>query len=118
MIDQAAAAGSHNIMIFCPPIATASSVRLMCTIIECNRAEDLGILKLNYVARNEDFAHKQNSSQLNHCSVYRPDCIISGIDRVIVGGESGPGARPMGKESATAIRNVCIKAQTPFFFKQ
>jgi protein gp37 len=47
-----------------------------------------------------------------------PGLNVSGIDWVIVGGESGPGARPMKKEWVTAIRDVCIKMQTPFFFKQ
>lgn len=43
---------------------------------------------------------------------------LSGIDWVIVGGESGPGARPMNKEWVTVIRDICIKTSTPFFFKQ
>lgn len=43
---------------------------------------------------------------------------LSGIDWVIVGGESGPGARPMKKEWAISIRDVCVKTKTPFFFKQ
>lgn len=43
---------------------------------------------------------------------------LRGIDWVIVGGESGPGARPMKKEWVTSIRDVCIKTKTPFFFKQ
>jgi protein gp37 len=43
---------------------------------------------------------------------------LSGIDWVIVGGESGPGARPMQREWVTSIRDVCVKTQTPFFFKQ
>jgi protein gp37 len=43
---------------------------------------------------------------------------LTGIDWVIVGGESGPGARVMKKEWVTAIRDVCVKTKTPFFFKQ
>ena len=43
---------------------------------------------------------------------------LTGIDWVIVGGESGPGSRPMKKEWVTSIRDVCIKSKTPFFFKQ
>jgi protein gp37 len=43
---------------------------------------------------------------------------LRGIDWVIVGGESGPGARPMKEEWATAIRDVCLKTKIPFFFKQ
>ena len=41
-----------------------------------------------------------------------------GIDWVIVGGESGHGARPMNPEWAIDIRNQCIAARVPFFFKQ
>jgi len=43
---------------------------------------------------------------------------LSGIDWVIVGGESGPGARPMKSEWATSIRDQCAAARVPFFFKQ
>ena len=43
---------------------------------------------------------------------------LSGIDWVIVGGESGPGARAMAPEWVTSIRNQCRRAQTAFFFKQ
>ena len=37
---------------------------------------------------------------------------------VIVGGESGPQARPMKEEWVRSIRDQCQEAQTPFFFKQ
>ncbi|MGO9109325.1 MAG: DUF5131 family protein [Thermoguttaceae bacterium] len=47
-----------------------------------------------------------------------PDLDLTGIDWAIVGGESGPGARPMKPEWATEIRDQCRKAQVPFFFKQ
>jgi protein gp37 len=40
------------------------------------------------------------------------------IDWVIVGGESGHGARPMLKEWVLSIRNQCHDANVPFFFKQ
>jgi len=40
------------------------------------------------------------------------------IDWVIVGGESGPGARPMNLDWVTAIRDQCTNAGVPFFFKQ
>ncbi len=43
---------------------------------------------------------------------------LNGISWVIVGGESGPGARPMAKAWVLAIRNQCKRAQVPFFFKQ
>jgi len=43
---------------------------------------------------------------------------LDGIDWVIVGGESGPRARPMRAEWALAIRDQCVAAGVPFFFKQ
>ena len=47
-----------------------------------------------------------------------PDVDFSNIDWVIVGGESGPHARQMKAEWVTDIRDQCIAAQIPFFFKQ
>lgn len=43
---------------------------------------------------------------------------LDGIDWVIAGGESGPGARPMRKEWVTEIRDQCVEQGVPFFFKQ
>lgn len=42
----------------------------------------------------------------------------TGIDWVIVGGESGPGARPMPPDWARSLRNTCQAAGVPFLFKQ
>lgn len=46
------------------------------------------------------------------------DFDLAGIDWVIVGGESGAGARPMKSEWVTRIRQQCSVAKVPFFFKQ
>jgi len=43
---------------------------------------------------------------------------LRGIDWVIVGGESGPCARPMNPEWVRDIRDQCLRADVPFFFKQ
>lgn len=43
---------------------------------------------------------------------------LRGINWVIVGGESGAGARPMEKEWALGIRDQCLAAGIAFFFKQ
>lgn len=43
---------------------------------------------------------------------------LAEIDWVIVGGESGPGARPMREEWALEIRDLCLKSGVAFFFKQ
>ena len=47
-----------------------------------------------------------------------PAIDLSDIDWVIVGGESGPGARPMSPEWVREIRDNCQRARVPFFFKQ
>jgi protein gp37 len=43
---------------------------------------------------------------------------LSGVNWVIVGGESGPGARPMKKEWVLSVRDQCRRNRVPFFFKQ
>lgn len=43
---------------------------------------------------------------------------VNGIDWVIVGGESGHGARPMHPDWARSIRDQCVAAGVAFFFKQ
>jgi protein gp37 len=46
------------------------------------------------------------------------DLVLDGIDWVIVGGESGPGARPMDPRWVSEIRDQCRSADVAFFFKQ
>lgn len=47
-----------------------------------------------------------------------PNLPLMGIHWVIVGGESGPGARPVEREWVTDIRDQCLRAKVAFFFKQ
>jgi protein gp37 len=47
-----------------------------------------------------------------------PNLDLRGIDWVIVGGESGPGARLLAEEWVVNIREQCLVAHVPFFFKQ
>jgi protein gp37 len=47
-----------------------------------------------------------------------PALELTDIDWVIVGGESGPGARFMDPEWVIDIRDQCVRAGVPFFFKQ
>lgn len=47
-----------------------------------------------------------------------PSLYIQGIDWIIVGGESGPKARPIEEEWVVSIRDQCVKHGVPFFFKQ
>lgn len=52
---------------------------------------------------------------------WRPAHPIPGavrLDWVITGGESGPNARPMHPDWARSLRDQCVTAQVPFFFKQ
>jgi protein gp37 len=43
---------------------------------------------------------------------------LTGIDWVIVGGESGPGARPMERQWVREVRDQCRESKVAFFFKQ
>lgn len=47
-----------------------------------------------------------------------PDLELRGIDWAIVGGESGPGARPMEAAWVREIRQQCVASRVAFFFKQ
>ena len=47
-----------------------------------------------------------------------PRIKLKGIDWVIVGGESGPGARVMQKKWVEQARDQCLKKNVAFFFKQ
>lgn len=47
-----------------------------------------------------------------------PNLSLEGIHWVIVGGESGPGARPLDESWVIDLLTQCQKAQVPFFFKQ
>ncbi|MEA3447509.1 MAG: phage Gp37/Gp68 family protein [Bacteroidota bacterium] len=49
---------------------------------------------------------------------YMPDTDLSGIHWVIVGGESGPGARPIKEEWVLDIKESCKRQSIDFFFKQ
>lgn len=46
------------------------------------------------------------------------ETMIFGLDLVIVGGESGPGARPMSRGWVRSVRDQCADAGVPFLFKQ
>ena len=43
---------------------------------------------------------------------------LDGIDWLIAGGESGPGHRPLNLDHARELRDACLAAQVPFFYKQ
>ena len=51
----------------------------------------------------------------HHCG--NEQRVVSKIDWVVAGGESGPNARPMHPDWARSIRNQCVAVGVPFFFK-
>ena len=58
-----------------------------------------------------------------HTHLFKHECLCNsprqaGIDWVIVGGESGPGTRPMHPDWVRSLRDQCQAAGTKFFFKQ
>ncbi|AIP65217.1 phage Gp37/Gp68 family protein [Burkholderia thailandensis] len=57
-------------------------------------------------------------SDMNGNIVNAPSRGLRGVDWVIVGGESGPGARPMHPNWARDLRGQCADAGVPFLFKQ
>ena len=46
------------------------------------------------------------------------DSLVDGLDWVICGAETGPGARPMELDWARSVRDQCKTESVPFFFKQ
>ncbi len=77
---------------------------------------------------NQDHIHRidflrQTSARVKFLSVEPllgplPHLNLEGIDWVIVGGESGHGFRPIDEGWVREIRDQCIAADVPFFFKQ
>lgn len=77
---------------------------------------------------NEDFTYRVNNLRKVPAAIRFLSCEpligslgclgLDGIHWVIVGGESGPGARPMRECWVTEIRDQCLNANVPFFFKQ
>ncbi len=58
------------------------------------------------------------TSRLGAMGQSLPNCFCQPLDWVVCGGESGPGARPIHPDWARSLRDQCIAAGTPFFFKQ
>jgi protein gp37 len=54
----------------------------------------------------------------NEVEYFRREPDGGGISWVVVGGESGSGARPMRPEWVHSLRDECAEAEVPFFFKQ
>lgn len=79
-------------------------------LINCDGCDNRGSSAL--------FGHRPPGDGLN---LYRDACKGAegpSLDWVIVGGESGPGSRPMHPQRARDVRDQCQAAGVPFFFKQ
>jgi protein gp37 len=75
----------------------------------------------DYIYRIEDL--KKTKAKIKFVSMepllgQMPKINLSGIDWVIVGGESGPGSRPMKEDWVIKIKRQCQENDVPFFFKQ
>lgn len=84
-------------------------------------------LWLGVSVENQDFIHRIDYLRQTPASIRFLSCEpllgplkldLEGIHWVIVGGESGAKARPMKEEWAQSIRDQCLEAGVPFFFKQ
>jgi protein gp37 len=83
---------------------------------------------MGVTVENADYGHRIDHLRRTHAPVKflslepllgpMPNLDLIGIDWVVVGGESGPGARPMDATWVTGIRDQCLHARVPFFFKQ
>ncbi len=83
---------------------------------------------MGVTVENKDYVHRiddlrKSGSFIKFLSIEPllgplPKLNLEGIDWVIVGGESGPGARPVGQRWVLDIRDQCNRARVPFFFKQ
>lgn len=77
---------------------------------------------------NQDYMYRVDHLRYSHALVKflslepllgpLPKLDLTDIQWVIVGGESGPGARPMDPAWVLNIRDQCQRANVPFFFKQ
>lgn len=106
-------------------ILTKRSERLLCMSKELTWSDNIlmGVTvenekHLNRLAHLKKTGAKTKFLSLEPLLGPLPDLNLKGINWVIVGGESGPGARPMKPEWVTDIRDNCLTNSVPFFFKQ
>jgi len=81
----------------------------------------LGPINLNHL--DADAAGNRDLCQINaltgdHSDMGRPCPDVAHLNWVVVGGESGPGARPMHPDWARSLRDQCAAAGVEFLFKQ
>jgi protein gp37 len=106
-------------------ILTKRSQRLRQLAPSLNWAENIW---MGVTIENDDYIDRVENLRSINCSVRFlslepllgpvPHLDLQGINWVIVGGESGPGARPMKLEWVIDIKQRCLEQDIPFFFKQ
>lgn len=97
----------------------------------CELAQKLkwsGNIWMGVTIENNDYVFRADDLRRINCAVkflslepllgLLPDLKLNGIDWAIVGGESGPGARPIKEEWIIEIKRRCEENNVPFFFKQ
>lgn len=75
----------------------------------------LGPVRIGFRGQDSGYREKQRQRPVPESSILNPDPCLHWV---IVGGESGPGARPMHPDWVRSIRDQCQAAGVPFFFKQ
>lgn len=80
----------------------------------------LGPIKLlQYLIRGECIDRCPEGNDCSECDPgFASQFFDHQIDAVILGGETGPGARPMHPDWVRSVRDQCSAAGVPFFFKQ
>lgn len=85
----------------------------------------LGPVDLTHIQFPNEHGNTEDWNAINQCIMTNgvDDPTLLGVDDpiidwVVVGGESGPDARPMHPDWARSIRDQCVAAGVPFFFKQ
>ena len=120
----------HQTMLDCPQhtfqILTKRSKRLTRTPIRWLANEWIGVSIENqsYAFRSIHLAHEVRA-EVKFLSVepmlgpvMLAPSVLAEIGWCIVGGESGPGHRPINPDWVRALRDQCVEADVPFYFKQ
>lgn len=94
----------------------------------CNKLNWADNIWMGVSVENQDYAYRvdilsQTPAKVKFLSIEPligeiTNLNLQNIDWVIVGGESGPGSRPMNSKWVKSILAMCKKSKTPFFFKQ
>lgn len=71
-----------------------------------------------YVPKSDGTAFRDYLSRRLEDPAVRAGYVLSSLDWIVVGGESGPRARPMHPDWARSLRDQCKDAGVPFLFKQ